>query len=956
MIELQSDVSAIAEGINVVWVLTVSFLIFFMQPGFALLEAGQVRAKNVANVFMKNLADWSLGVLLYFLLGLGVAGVAAALTAPGPVTMEAFAYLSSPTLWIRWLFGAVFAMTAATITSGAVAGRIKFVAYVCYVVVVTTGIYPVVQGIVWEGGLLSADGYLGGWLGVAYLDFAGGTVVHMVGGLAGLVGAWLLGPRKDRFDDDGNSQAIPGHSVLLAMLGTFVLAFGWYGFNVGTQATILSEGGTVMERELARVAVNTTLGMGAGAVAAGIVTTLVRGRPDPLFTANGLLAGLVGVTSAAGYVTWWGGLTIGLVTGALVYPTYQWVLEDLGIDDVAAVFSVHGAAGGVGAVMIPFFGTTATGAWAFMGVDQVVMQFVGVGLIGVWTVTTTIAVFKLAQATVGLRVDEDAEETGLDRSEHDISAYPEFVADGGITTGGPVSAGGTTDTMRWRGEAVETGPTVGSLFERYLDARKSGGFVVESDGTLQTIDERVASMFDVTPTTVIGEHPSALAGPDDDRELLGVADRYLQADRPDESETRYGTVVVEGDQRTVQTTATPLVADDDVHAVVVAVEDVTQSHDVDAYREAGLEAHTAKLRRLVNGNLDIDRSVPTPETGAPTAQSLEATFDTLDELLVESVEMVHTIVEQLPDQSAELAAQSETLETTSESVESAATEIDDRSSAIQRKTTRLTEQAVDANEAIETVSASMAQIDASASEIRDQSDQVAAQTNESVAEMNEAVERIRTATTASDRVVREVDELTAAMDDIETTVERIQSIAEQTNMLALNANIEAARASGQNGTDAGEGFSVVAQEVKTLAEDAQTAAEAISDIVADTRTRTASVAETIDEANEEINAGADAVEDAGVSLETVQQQVETTAENIAAISDEVTREVETTEDVSRAVSDTAEIAEAVDDLAEATSTQTTEQVDATASVTETARRLSQLADDVHRGIDAFDVE
>jgi Amt family ammonium transporter len=304
---LQTNVVDIAHSVNTVWVLLASFLVFFMQPGFSLLEAGQVRAKNVANVAMKNLMDWSLGILGYFLAGLGVATLVGAATSPGAVSAAAaFSYINDPTAWIGWLFGAVFAMTAATIVSGAVAGRVRFGTYVWYAIAVSVIIYPVVQGLTWQGGLLSADGFLGSALGTGYMDFAGGTVVHMTGGVAGLVAAALLGPRQGRFDEDGESNPIPGHSAFLAMLGTFVLAFGWYGFNVGTQATVLTEGGAFNGAALGRVALNTTLGMGAGTVASALVTTAVRGDPDPLFTANGMLAGLVAVTAGAAHVTWWG--------------------------------------------------------------------------------------------------------------------------------------------------------------------------------------------------------------------------------------------------------------------------------------------------------------------------------------------------------------------------------------------------------------------------------------------------------------------------------------------------------------------------------------------------------------------------------------------------------------------------------------------------------------------------
>jgi Amt family ammonium transporter len=439
---LQLDAGTIANGVNNVWILVVCFLIFFMQPGFALLESGQVRAKNVGNVLMKNMTDWTLGVLVFFLVGAAISSIVGMLTAPGAAldVGSAFAYINDPTAYIGWFFGAVFAMTAATIVSGAVAGRMNFTAYVFVAVAMTAVIYPVVTGMTWAGGLLSGSGYVGQALGTGYLDFAGATVVHMVGGLAGLVGAKMVGPRQGRFDASGNSQPIPGHSMLLAVLGTLFLAFGWYGFNVGTQATVLaaSDGGlTFMGGALGQVVLNTTLGMGAGGVAAMLVSASWQGKPDPLWTANGLLAGLVAVTGAVPHVTWWGGLVLGGLAGALVLPTFRWVVDSLKIDDVCGVFVVHGSAGAIGTILIPVFGVTATGGYTFLGVNQLVMQVVGVAVIGVWTVLATIVAFSVAEALFGLRVSEEEEELGLDESEHGVSVYPEFTVGSSSGREGP---------------------------------------------------------------------------------------------------------------------------------------------------------------------------------------------------------------------------------------------------------------------------------------------------------------------------------------------------------------------------------------------------------------------------------------------------------------------------------------------------------------------------------------
>ena len=433
VVPLQLDPVSIANGVNNVWILVVCFLIFFMQPGFALLEAGQVRAKNVGNVLMKNMTDWTLGVLVFFIVGSAVSAIVGMVTTPG-LSLNiggAFAYINDPTAYIGWFFGAVFAMTAATIVSGAVAGRMNYKAYVFVAAAMTAVIYPAMPGVAWGGsGLLSASGYLGQIIGVGYLDFAGATIVHMCGGMAGLVGAKMVGPRTGRFDSNGNAQPIPGHSMLLAVLGTLFLAFGWYGFNVGTQATVLAAADGAIAFNggaLGQVVLNTTLGMGAGAIAAMIVSAAWQGKPDPLWAANGLLAGLVAVTGAVPHVTWWGGVILGGIAGALVLPTYRWVVDSLKIDDVCGVFAVHGSAGAIGTILIPVFGVTASGGYTFLGVDQLIMQVVGVAVVGTWTVLATIVAFAIADALFGLRVSEQEEEEGLDRSEHGVDVYPEFV-------------------------------------------------------------------------------------------------------------------------------------------------------------------------------------------------------------------------------------------------------------------------------------------------------------------------------------------------------------------------------------------------------------------------------------------------------------------------------------------------------------------------------------------------
>ncbi|QDX41832.1 ammonium transporter [Salarchaeum sp. JOR-1] len=455
---------AIVTGVNLLWVLVVTFLIFFMHAGFAMLEAGQVRAKNVANQLTKNLLTWSVGVLVFFLVGAAVSTIAGTLTSGGsPDIAGAFSSTFSPdgvNAWVSWLFGAVFAMTAATIVSGAVAGRAKLRTYVAYTIVLAAVIYPVVAGISWGSSGLLVD--------LGFHDFAGGMVVHGMGGVAGLVAAWVIGPRMNRFEADGTVNVIPGHSITFAVLGTLVLAFGWYGFNVGTAASVLeiTDDGTLQLAAFAtvgRVALTTTLAMAAGAVGAGLVSVLKTGKVDTLYVANGLLAGLVGITGITDATVWPGAIAVGLLAGAQLPVVFELVEKKLRIDDVCAVFPVHGSAGILGALAFPF---VAVDTWqggfdaAFL-TDALVAQVVGVVVIVAWTAALTAVVFGAARSLGQARVSEDHEREGLDVSEHGVETYPEFGREGGIRTDGgvdlpetkPIADGGEDDGLELDSDA-----------------------------------------------------------------------------------------------------------------------------------------------------------------------------------------------------------------------------------------------------------------------------------------------------------------------------------------------------------------------------------------------------------------------------------------------------------------------------------------------------------------------
>ena len=425
---LQADAGADAiAAINYTWVLVVTFLIFFMHAGFAMLEAGQVRSKNVANQLTKNMLTWSIGVVAFFLVG---AGISSAVGGSG------FSWIpgNAPSSWAdSWLYGAVFAMTAATIGSGAVAGRAKLRAYIGYTILLAAVIYPVVTGITWSGA------YVSQFLGTGFQDFAGGMIVHGMGGIAGLTAAWVLGPRIGRYNDDGSVNVIPGHSMTFAVLGTLLLCFGWYGFNVGTAAifTTNADGQMVFNAAvLGRVALTTTLAMGMGAIGAGGVSALKTGKVDTLYVANGMLAGLVGITAIPNVAAWWGALVVGILAGAQLPIVFEFVEKRLKIDDVCAVFPVHGSAGVLGTLLFPFVaapGVVDSIAQAFIA------QLAGVVAITVWTVAATALVFGVFKAIGQARVSPEHEQDGLDVSEHGVDTYPEFggrdslATDGGYT-------------------------------------------------------------------------------------------------------------------------------------------------------------------------------------------------------------------------------------------------------------------------------------------------------------------------------------------------------------------------------------------------------------------------------------------------------------------------------------------------------------------------------------------
>jgi Amt family ammonium transporter len=435
-----TDIATVVNAVNQTWILTVSFLIFFMHAGFAMLEAGQVRSKNVANQLTKNMLTWAVGVSVFFVIGTGFESL---------MTGAGFAPAAGAGGYIGWLYGAVFAMTAATIVSGAVAGRAKLRAYITYTFLLAAVIYPMVTAFTWAA---PETGLVEQLVGAPFADFAGGMIVHGMGGIAGLTAAAVLGPRMDRYDDDGSINVIPGHSMTFAVLGTLMLCFGWYGFNVGTAGAFdLGDGANT----LSLVAMGTTIAMAAGAIGSAGMTWVRSGKVDTLYTANGMLAGLAAITAIPNTTAWWGAFVVGGLAGVQLPIVFDFVSERLKIDDVCAVFPVHGSAGVLGTLLMPF--VAVPGAFEASIGTQFLAQLTGVVIIGGWTLTATAAIWYALNVVGEARVTPDHEQDGLDIAEHGVETYPEFGGDRVATDGGP-DVVDTTDSPRSDGGAEAGSP------------------------------------------------------------------------------------------------------------------------------------------------------------------------------------------------------------------------------------------------------------------------------------------------------------------------------------------------------------------------------------------------------------------------------------------------------------------------------------------------------------------
>jgi Amt family ammonium transporter len=433
---LTESVNSLGTALTFVWLLLCGGLVFLMHAGFSLVEAGFTRAKNTANILMKNLMTVCLGVLIYWLVGWAIMYGD---SVGGIFGFSQFCLSGADnSVWNAWFFQMVFAATGATIVSGAMAERTNFKAYLVFTGLLVAIIYPVYGHWVWSGAefaLLTGDG---SWIvqmcNASFHDFAGSGVVHSIGGYAALAGVIILGPRIGKFKN-GLPQVIPGHNITFGFLGVLLLWLGWLGFNGGST---LDGSDAFMNLAVA----NTFLAAAAGAVAAMILTWMKTGKPDPSLTANGVLAGLVAITAPCGSVENWAAIVIGIIAGAIVYAGVMFNEAVLKVDDPVGAIAVHGYCGTWGLLAVGIFsvgmgegilGGAAYAAGApgllYGGVNQFMIQVVGALAAIIWAFVAGLIVFKLIDVVIGLRVSEREELEGLDITEHGIRAYPEYITE-----------------------------------------------------------------------------------------------------------------------------------------------------------------------------------------------------------------------------------------------------------------------------------------------------------------------------------------------------------------------------------------------------------------------------------------------------------------------------------------------------------------------------------------------
>ena len=409
--DVTSDPAKLDQGTNVIWMVG-AFLVFFMQAGFAFLGAGLIRSKNTTNYLTKSFMDFAIASLSFWAFGFALMWGTSAMGIIGTTNFFLLDAADGQT-YVDWVFQMVFAGTAATIVAGAMAERTKTQTYLAYSFLIGAVIYPLYGHWVWGGG----------WLGnleaiglPAASDYAGSGVVHAVGGFIALAGAAVVGPRIGKFNQDGTANILQGHSIPFVVIGTFILFFGWFGFNINTGDSIGLN------------AINTLLAGATGAVVAFYIGLVKTGKTDVLLPCNGSLAGLVGITAPVAFVAPWAAVVIGAIAAPIMMVSVSFIEKVFKIDDPVSAISVHGTTGLWGLLAVGIFANGNNGVTGLIGGNgvQIVSQLLSIGVVLAWALGTGFLMFLLLKTTMGVRVTESEETVGLDKSEHDLKTYTEL--------------------------------------------------------------------------------------------------------------------------------------------------------------------------------------------------------------------------------------------------------------------------------------------------------------------------------------------------------------------------------------------------------------------------------------------------------------------------------------------------------------------------------------------------
>ena len=422
--DITSDLDVLADSNSVIWMLG-AFLVFFMQAGFAFLGAGLIRRKNTTNYMTKSFMDFAIASLSFWAFGFALMWGTSKAGIVGYTNGLFFLADGDAQTYVDWVFQMVFAGTAATIVAGAVAERTKTQAYLAYSFLIGAVIYPLYGHWVWGGGWLGTELNIGS-ISANAADYAGSGVVHAVGGFIALAGAMVVGPRLGKFNRDGSVNPMPGHNLGYVVIGTFILFFGWFGFNINTGDSIGLN------------AINTLLSGATGAVVALYITMIRTGKTDILIGCNGALAGLVGITAGCAFVDTWAAVVIGAIAAVVMLLAVQFIERVLKVDDPVGAIAVHGFAGIWGLLAVGIFATGHNGVSGLVDGEgaQIVAQLISIAVVVSWALVTGFAAFLGLKYTMGVRVTEAEELAGLDQSEHGLSTYAEEI---------PAVAGGSGD-------------------------------------------------------------------------------------------------------------------------------------------------------------------------------------------------------------------------------------------------------------------------------------------------------------------------------------------------------------------------------------------------------------------------------------------------------------------------------------------------------------------------------